>query len=208
MDDPQPTPVPPRLIWLASRSPRRAQLLAQAGIGFGLLLDDDADSAETLEQVRVGEPPNLYVRRVARAKLEAAMALRAARGLEPRPILAADTTVAIGGRILGKPADAEDGARMLRELSGRTHRVLTAVSVARGTRVRHALQVSRVRFARLKPADIDAYVACGEGKDKAGGYAIQGHAAAFIRTIQGSPSGIMGLPLYETLRLLGMPPRP
>ncbi len=191
-------------IYLASRSPRRLGLLAQLGITCRVLVDDDEARAEALERVRPGEPPGAYVRRVARAKAQAALERLAAAGLTRAPLLCADTTVALGGTLLGKPADAADAARMLRLLSGRSHRVLTAVVVARadGARLFEAVQVSRVRFCRLKPGDIAGYVASGEPFGKAGGYAIQGLAAAFVRGIEGSHSGIMGLPLHETARLL------
>lgn len=191
-------------IWLASKSPRRGQLLEQIGVSYELLLPDDALAAEALEAPIQGEAPNKYVLRVALAKLELARQTHTQRALPVRPILAADTTVALGGRLLAKPANSAQAADMLRALSGRSHRVLTAVAVARGNRVGFKVQVSRVQFARLKPADIDWYVASGEGLDKAGGYGIQGLAARFIKRIDGSHSGIMGLPLYETRVLLGM----
>jgi septum formation protein len=197
------------MIYLASRSPRRLELLAQLGIECRLLLDEDETRAEALEAARPGEAPDRYVRRVARAKTEAALHRLAVSAQPPAPLLCADTTVAIGGTILGKPEDADDAARMLRLLSGRTHKVLTAVVVATaagsrlpGSRLLEAIQVSRVRFRRLRDADIEAYVASGEPFGKAGGYAIQGRAAAFVRRIEGSHSGIMGLPLFETAELL------
>lgn len=193
-------------IYLASRSPRRQELLRQIGVNFRLLEPLDLQAAEELEAPLPGESPSVYVRRAVRAKLEAAVASLPARGLEPAPVLAADTTVAIGGSILGKPADAAQARAMLRRLSGRRHRVLTAVALARGSRRELAVSVSRVSFARLSEAQIDAYVASGEPFDKAGAYGIQGAAGAFARRIEGSYSGIMGLPLYETARLLrGLP---
>jgi septum formation protein len=137
------------------------------------------------------------------AKLDAARARLSRRGLPAAPILAADTTVALGGRIFAKPADMAQAASMLRALSGRTHRVLTAVAVGRGVqRIQWRIQVSRVSFARLSATQIERYAASGEGMDKAGAYGIQGSAAAFVRRIEGSYSGIMGLPLYETQQLL------
>ena len=192
------------MIYLASRSPRRLELLRQLGVECRLLLDEDESRAEALEAVRAGETPAAYVQRVARVKAEAALARLLAARLPPAPLLCADTTVAIGGTILGKPADAGEAARMLRLLSGRTHRVLTAVVVApaASSRLFAATQVSRLRFCRLSPAQIDAYVDSAEPFGKAGGYAIQGLAAGFVRRIEGSHSGIMGLPLYETARLL------
>jgi septum formation protein len=189
-------------VYLASKSPRRQALLHQIGVRFELLLPDAGEDAESLEAVRAGESPACYVRRVTLAKAEAARERLARRGLPPAPIVTSDTTVAVGGTILGKPLDAADAARMLRLLSGRTHRVLSAVAVVRARRIEHALNVSRVVFARLPAAWIDAYVASGEPMDKAGAYAIQGEAARYVRRIDGSHSGIMGLPLYETSRLL------
>jgi septum formation protein len=193
-------------VYLASRSPRRQELLAQIGVRFELLLAGPDEDAEALEAVRAGEAPDRYVRRVVDAKLSAAMARCAARGLPVAPILAADTTVALGGTILGKPADREAAIAMLERLSGRTHRVLTGVALAHGSHRRAVLNVSRVSFARLKRAELEAYVDLGQSFDKAGGYGIQGAAARFVRRIEGSYSGIMGLPLYETARLLrGLP---
>ena len=194
-------------IYLASRSPRRSELLGQLGLAVRPLLDADAERAEALEAEIAGEDPRRYVVRVARAKAEAALARLLAGDLEKRPVLAADTTVAIGGSLLAKPADADEAGRMLGRLQGRVHRVLTAVAVARalstgGGQVDVRLQTSRVRIRRLKPAEIDAYIASGEPFGKAGGYAIQGRAAGFITRIDGSHSGIMGLPLYETAQLL------
>ncbi len=194
--------VPAEFVWLASRSARRQQLLQQIGVRYRLLLSDDDEDDEALEIPLSGESPTRYVERVARAKAVAARARLARRGGPDAPVLASDTTVAIGGRMYGKPSDAEDARRMLRELSGRTHRVLTAVVVATALRERSVTQVSRVCFARLRAHEIDAYVASGEPFGKAGAYAIQGAAARFVRRIRGSHSGIMGLPLYETARLL------
>ena len=200
-------------IYLASRSPRRSELLGQIGIAARLLLDDDAERAEALEAEIAGEDPRRYVLRVARAKAQAGLERLAAGDLDRRPVLAADTTVAIGGTLLAKPADADEAARMLGRLQGRVHRVLTAVAVGRprsaggspaaaAGRVDVRLQTSRVRMRRLKPAEIDAYIASGEPFGKAGAYAIQGRAAGFITRIDGSHSGIMGLPLYETAQML------
>lgn len=194
--------MPSEFIYLASTSPRRRELLAQIGIRFEPLFPDDSEDAEALEALRAHESPTRYVERVTLAKAGAARERLARRSLPAAPILVADTTVAVGGRILAKPADADDARRMLAALAGRTHRVLTCVAVVRGTRVSHRTQVSRVCFARLRPADIDDYIATGEPFGKAGGYAIQGAAARFVRRIEGSHSGIMGLPLYETAQLL------
>jgi len=192
------------MIYLASQSPRRRQLLHQIGVDHELLLPGADEDAEALEAVLHGELPADYVQRVTRAKLEAAVARLHRRGLPDAPILCADTTVAIGRRILGKPADDEDAARTLLMLSGRTHRVLTAVAVRRGRRSASALSVSKVHFRALSPAEIRAYVASGEPRGKAGSYAIQSAAAAWISRIEGSYSGIMGLPLFETAGLLGL----
>ena len=195
-------------IWLASQSPRRQALLAQIGVTPQLLLPGDDEDAEALEVVQPGELPLAYVQRVTRAKLQAAVARHRRRGLPPAPILCADTTVALGRRILGKPADAQDVAATLAALSGRAHRVLTSVAVAAAkglagrVRIEQATQVSRVRFAALSPALVQAYIASGEPFGKAGSYAIQGALAAHIAHIEGSHSGIMGLPLFETAHLL------
>ena len=260
------------MIYLASRSPRRLELLKQIGITeVRLLLDEDEGRAEDLEAIRPKESPTNYVERVARAKAEAAWqrlqelqrqdflaemtgspvaeiaattapatatsvagatsngtvtpdspsAASAAaaspapgklpksagaatgRNWPPAPLLAADTTVAVGGRILGKPTDEEDARRILKLLSGRSHRVLSSVVVVspRG-KVRQRTQVSRVRFRRLTDEDIAAYIASGEPFGKAGAYGIQGLAARFVKKIEGSYSSIMGLPLYETAALL------
>ncbi|MBA2676205.1 Maf family protein [Ramlibacter sp.] len=191
-------------IYLASQSPRRRQLLEQLGVRHELLLPDADENAEALEEVLLGEAPAAYVRRVTGLKLDAALARMKRRGLPNAPVLCSDTTVALGRAIYGKPADAKDAARMLRELSGATHRVLTAVAVQSGRKRSEALSDSRVTFAALTPARIRAYVASGEPMGKAGAYAIQGQAGAFISRIAGSYTGIMGLPLYETACLLGV----
>jgi septum formation protein len=189
-------------IYLASQSPRRAQLLAQVGVRHELLLASADEDAESLEAVLPGESPTAYVQRVTALKLDAAVRRRARRGLPAAPILCADTTVAIARTILGKPEDAADAARMLASLAGRTHRVMTAIALQHGGRRLAALNVSHVRFAPIGPARIAAYVASGEPLGKAGAYGIQGRAAAFIEHISGSHSGIMGLPMFETAELL------
>jgi septum formation protein len=189
-------------IYLASQSPRRRQLLEQIGVRYELLLPDAEEDSEALEAVHPGEAPARYVRRVTALKLDAAVARMKRRGLPPAPVLCSDTTVAMGRTIYGKPGDARDAARMLRELSGHTHRVLTAVAVQAGRRRAEALSDSRVSFAAMTPADIRAYVASGEPMGKAGAYAVQGRAAVHIRRIDGSYTGIMGLPLHETAGLL------
>ncbi len=189
-------------VYLASQSPRRAQLLDQLGVRHALLLAEAGEDAEALEAERDGELPAAYVERVTRAKLTAARQRLKRRGLADAPILAADTTVAIGRRILGKPVDAAQAARMLSSLTGRAHRVLTAVAVSSGRRTLFALSVSRVHFAAVGASEIDAYIDSGEPFGKAGAYAIQGRAAAWISRIDGSYTGIMGLPLHDTARLL------
>jgi nucleoside triphosphate pyrophosphatase len=189
-------------VYLASQSPRRRQLLDQIGVRHELLLADADEDVEALEATRTGESPEAYVERVTRAKLRAAGRRLRARGLEPAPILCADTTVALGARIFGKPLDAADAARMLALLSGRSHRVISAVAVAARGRTRLAVSVSRVRFAAIAPDRIARYVASGEPFGKAGAYAIQSGAAAWIDRIEGSYTGIMGLPLHETAALL------
>ena len=197
-----PAGAPPAFVWLASQSPRRQALLRQIGLPFELLAPGPDEDAEALEATRRGEPPAAYVERVTRAKLAAARTRLARRGLPAAPILCADTTVALGRRILGKPLDAADALATLRRLSGRTHRVLTAVAVADGPRTRLALNVSRVHFVDLAASELQRYVASGEPFGKAGAYAIQSGAARWIDRIAGSHSGIMGLPLYETALLL------
>ncbi|WP_457333043.1 Maf family protein [Rhizobacter sp. P5_C2] len=189
-------------IYLASQSPRRRQLLDQIGVRHELLLPGADEDAEALEAERPGELPADYVERVTLAKLAAARKRHAARGLPAAPILCSDTTVAVGRRILGKPADADDARRVLGLLSGRTHRVLTAVALAHGRRRELLVNVSRVEVAPLPTAWIEAYIASGEPFGKAGSYAIQSAMAGWIRRIAGSHSGIMGLPLYETAQLL------
>lgn len=192
----------PDFIYLASQSPRRRQLLEQLGVRHELLLPDAHEDAEELEAVLPGESPTAYVQRVTRLKLDAALARLKRRALPPAPVLCSDTTVALGRAIYGKPADATDARRMLGELAGRTHRVLTAVAIGTPRHCAQALSVSRVTFAAMGRPQIAAYVAGGEPMGKAGAYAVQGRAAAFISHIAGSYSGIMGLPMYETAQLL------
>jgi septum formation protein len=190
------------LIYLASQSPRRAHLLEQLGVKFELLLPGKDEDAESIEAVLPGEAPRAYVQRVTGLKLDAAVQRMKARGLKPAPVLCSDTTVALGRTIYGKPDHEKDAMRMLRELAGKTHRVLTAVAVQSGTKRVQALSVSKVTFAEMTPQQIRAYVASGESMGKAGAYAIQGSAAAHVSHISGSYSGIMGLPMHETARLL------
>ena len=189
-------------VYLASQSPRRRQLLEQLGVNYQLLLPGDHEDSEALEAVQPGEAPAAYVQRVTGLKLDAALARLKRRGLPAAPVLCSDTTVALGRTIYGKPEDAADAVRMLRELSAHTHRVLTAVAVQAGRKRHAALSDSRVTFAPMTPAQIRSYVASGEPMGKAGAYAVQGRAAAHISRIAGSYTGIMGLPLYETAQLL------
>ena len=191
-------------IYLASKSPRRRELLRQIGIDFELLLlrADGPRGADVTEEVLPGEAPLAYVARVALEKAVFAHGLLKRRHLTPRPVLTADTTVTIDGEILGKPADNREAVAMLERLSGRTHQVLTSVAVHARDVAEQLTQVSNVRFATLTPAQIKTYCASLEPYDKAGGYGIQGPAALFIEHIEGSHSGIMGLPLFETATLL------
>jgi septum formation protein len=189
-------------VYLASQSPRRAQLLEQLGVAHRPLLPAVRENAERLETERPGELPVDYVRRVTLAKLLAARTRLAQRGLAEAPILTADTTVAAGRRILGKPRDEADAAATLRRLSGRWHQVHTAVALSHGPQSLLALSTSRVRFAVLSDRTIAQYIASGEPFGKAGAYAIQGPISAWIERIEGSYTGIMGLPLFETRELL------
>jgi septum formation protein len=193
------------VIYLASRSPRRRELLAQIGVKFEPLLfrEGSRQDPDTDESVQPGEGADEYVRRVTLAKVNAAwQRVLMRRGLRRMPVLAADTTVEVAGEILAKPADRADAERMLRLLSGTRHRVLTAVAVGVEQRSEIAVSESFVTFASLDEARIQAYVQSGEPHDKAGGYAIQGRAAAFVERLEGSYTGVMGLPLYETANLL------
>ena len=189
-------------VYLASQSPRRRQLLEQMGVRYELLLAAPDEDAELLERVIPGEAPLTYVKRVTQLKLEAAVLRMQKRQLSPAPVLCADTTVAIGRDILGKPENEQDALRILKTLSGQTHRVLTAVAVASGRRRLLCVSVSKVSFAPMKLSEMKAYVATGEPFGKAGAYAIQGVAARHISAIQGSYTGIMGLPIFETAELL------
>ena len=192
----------PAFIYLASQSPRRRQLLEQLGVHHELLLPDQDEDAEALEALKPGETPAAYVQRVTQLKLGAALARLKRRGLPVAPVLCSDTTVALGRTIYGKPDDAADARRMLGELSGHSHRVLTAVAIGTPRRRVQALCTSRVTFVALSRQQIATYVTSGEPMGKAGAYAVQGRAAAFISHISGSYSGIMGLPMHETAQLL------
>jgi septum formation protein len=191
-------------IYLASRSPRRRELLGHIGVKFHLLLfRNRAGAAPDIDEDPLPEePPRDYVMRVALAKAEVGWRRMQERNLPRHPVLAADTTVALEGRIYGKPGDRAEAAAMLAALSGKRHEVLTAVVVKYEDEVETALSVSEVQFRELTAREIQDYVATGEPDDKAGAYAIQGRAALFVAEIRGSQSGIVGLPLYETAQLL------
>ncbi len=191
-------------IYLASKSPRRRELLRQIGIEFELLmLREEAGRSGAVSEVPYdGEAPEAYVKRIAREKAQAGWSAVLTRRLPVRPVLAADTTVTINGKILGKPANATEAMDMLRSLSGRTHEVLTAVAVILNDDMNEALSCSEVRFGELSEQALRAYCTSSEPYDKAGSYGVQGQAAQFIERISGSYSGIMGLPLYETAQLL------
>jgi nucleoside triphosphate pyrophosphatase len=198
-----------RGIYLASRSPRRRELLSQIGVRYNLLLFRSRPEAreEVNEDVLEGEAPAAYVERIARVKAETGWQRMMQRNLPHAPVLSADTTVALGNRIFGKPGSREDAADMLAALSGTRHEVLTAVALAQGDWLESALSVSEVEFKKLSDDEIRQYVATGECDDKAGAYAIQGRAARFVVELRGSYSGVMGLPLYETGQLLEKLPR-
>jgi septum formation protein len=191
-------------IYLASKSPRRRELLRQIGVEFELLMlrSDGPRGADVTEEELPGESAYDYVGRVAAEKAAFAWNLVQRRHLVPRPVLAADTTVTIDGIILGKPASNAEAVAMLNQLSGRSHQVMTAVAVHYHDLALQVTQVSDVRFGQLSAASIQAYCATQEPYDKAGGYGIQGLASLFVEHIEGSHSGIMGLPLYETAQLL------
>jgi septum formation protein len=191
-------------IYLASRSPRRRELLTQIAVRFDLLLFrmPPRYDEEVNEAWLPGETPEVYVQRVARAKAMFGADVIASRAVVPRPVLAADTTLDLDGEVIGKPRDEADAAAILARLSGRSHRVLTAIAMARAERVEHRLSISEVRFRELTTEEIRRYVQSGEPMDKAGAYGIQGRAAMFIEEIRGSHSGIVGLPLCETALLL------
>jgi septum formation protein len=180
-------------LYLASRSPRRVELLRQLGLRFEVLVADVA------EVPAGGEAPADYARRLA---LDKARAVQQRAPHPGRPILGADTDVVLDGRVLGKPRDRADAIAMLSALSGRSHQVYTAVALLQGTRALSALSVTTVEFGEISPLQAAAYWDSGEPADKAGGYAIQGRGAAFVRELRGSYSGVVGLPLYETAALL------
>lgn len=195
-------------IYLASRSPRRRELLKQIHVRFEPLLLRLAQprGADVDEAQHGGESPSAYVERIAGEKAERGLQIAAQRHMLQRPVLAADTVVILDGELLGKPADAGVAAQYLRRLAGRQHEVRTAIALATGTANKplllRAVSTSQVRFAPMSEAQIGAYCASGEPLDKAGAYAIQGAAAMYIEHIEGSYSGVMGLPLFETAQLL------
>jgi septum formation protein len=191
-------------IYLASRSPRRRELLAQIGVHFDSLpLHDDARSFPEIDETPLpNEAADVYVPRLAQAKAKRGQSLVDGRKLVAQPILAADTALELDGQIIGKPADAEEASAILHRLSGRKHRVLTGVAIIFAGRLETALSISEVRFRTLEKAEIRRYVESGEPMDKAGAYGIQGRAGLFVEYIAGSYTGIMGLPLYETGNLL------
>ncbi|MEI8169698.1 MAG: Maf family protein [Rhodoferax sp.] len=191
-----------KFIYLASQSPRRRQLLEQLGVRHELLLPDAQEDAEALEVVLPNEAPVAYVKRVTQLKLDASLSRLERRGLAMAPILCSDTTVALGDTIYGKPADAADAIRMLTELSGKTHQVFTGVAIGTSDFRVQALCESQVTFAALSQDQIRDYVLTDEPMGKAGAYAVQGRAAAYISHMSGSYSGIMGLPMFETAVLL------
>lgn len=191
-------------IHLASRSPRRRELLTQIGVHFDTIVfrNPPRDDRELDETPLDGEAPVAYVQRIARIKAEYGWRIVGWRKLLTQPVLAADTTIELAGAIIGKPFSQEDAERILRLLSGQTHRVHTAVTVCFQDRTESVLSTSEVRFCVLDDAAIRRYIATGEPMDKAGAYGIQGHAGAFVEHLSGSYTGVMGLPLFETAQLL------
>jgi septum formation protein len=191
-------------IYLASQSPRRRELLRQLGIAHDLLLlrTTVERKCDVDESPHGGETPPVYVTRVCLEKAATATRIVALRQLPRQPVLAADTTVCVDGAILGKPADVAEASAMLSRLSGRSHEVHTAVALQEGERIESLVSHSIVNMRVLQPEEIQRYVSSGEPLDKAGAYAIQGRAAAFVARLEGSYSGVMGLPLYETAELL------
>ncbi len=195
--------VQPR-IYLASQSPRRRELLKQIGVSFEMLLlrSDPRRRMDVDESPLPNEDPEVYVQRICGDKVRAGWGALTFRNLPPYPVLAADTTVTIDGKILGKPRDRADAVAMLRLLSGRQHQVLSAVSIAFGDRIESRLSITNVTFTELSDDRIHRYVLTNESHDKAGAYGIQGMAGAFVQRLEGSYSGVMGLPLHETAELL------
>ena len=199
-----------RRIYLASRSPRRRELLRQVGISFEMLLlrEKAPRGADIDETPMAGEAADTYVARVCLAKAQAAWQRVEQRRLPRMPVLGADTTVCVGEEILGKPENAQDAARMLALLSGKEHRVLSAVTIIFAAQVESVVSESFVRFCEISEGGIRSYVDSGEAYGKAGAYGIQGRATAWISLLRGSYSGVMGLPLFETTQLLERFPKP
>jgi septum formation protein len=191
------------IIYLASKSPRRRELLRQIGVQYELLMMREQSPRVDVDEAPLrDESAHAYVQRIVLLKAAMAMKVMRERRLPARPILTADTTVTIDGEVLGKPVDRDDAVRMLKRLGGQSHQVLTAIAVTVDREVKHVLSTSFVSFATLSDDEIKRYVDSGEPMDKAGGYAVQGLAARFITKLSGSYSGVMGLPLYETTALL------
>jgi septum formation protein len=192
------------VLYLASKSPRRQQLLRQLDVEFETLLLREAVGRErdVVEEARDAEPALHYVERIARTKAQVGWDRMQSRKLAERPVLGADTEVVLDGDVFGKPRDAGDASAMIRRLSGRTHQVLTAVALRYRERTEVEVSMSKVTLRRLGATEIERYVATGEPLDKAGAYAVQGRAAAFISRLEGSYTGVVGLPLYETAALL------
>ena len=192
------------MIYLASKSPRRRELLQQLGVAFVELHLREAPGRDRdiVEAAEDGEPAAHYVERIARTKASVGWKRMEQRGLAPHPVLGADTEVVLDGEIFGKPRDAAHAREMLARLSGRRHDVLTGVAIRTGDDVLFASSMSHVTFRKLAAGEIERYVASGEAQDKAGAYAVQGRAAALIARLDGSYSGVMGLPLFETAELL------
>lgn len=196
--------LPAQRLYLASRSPRRRELLTQAGVGFETLLFRGPPRADAAldETPCDGELAADYVQRLAGNKAEHGGLIVRRRNLPRHPVLAADTIVELAGDLIGKPRDVADAERILRRLSGCTHRVLTAVAVTFEGRCERLLSISEVRFRTLEAQEIHHYVTCGEPMDKAGAYGIQGRAGSFVEYLAGSYTGIVGLPLCQTVQLL------
>jgi septum formation protein len=192
------------VVYLASKSVRREELLRQLGVEYTAIRVREAPGRDrdVAEGARDAEPPLHYVERVARTKAAVGWQRILQRGLTPRPVLGADTEVVLDGIVFGKPKDAADATRMLTQLSRRTHQVLTAVALCWDQQIVAEISTSSVTFRELLPEEIERYVATGEPFDKAGAYAVQGRAASFVSRIEGSYSGVMGLPLYETAQAL------
>ena len=193
-------------IYLASRSPRRLELLQQMGIACKtVLLREEINRQRDVDETPLSsENPYIYVERMAKMKAEIGVLRARQRGLPTMPMLGADTIVVFNGTIFGKPADQADARRMLKLLSGTQHEVLTGVAITDGTRLLHDTSISRVRFRDITDDEISAYIASNEPMGKAGAYAIQGIGAVFIERLEGSYSGVMGLPIFETSMLLSL----